>query len=517
MAISFSSIPSNWKQPLYWVEIDPSQAGLPVFPQPALLVGQMLSTGTAAPNVPIPCQSPALADSLFGLGSHLAAVAKAFFKVNASQLVWCLPVSDPTGAVATGTITVATPPSQAGQLDLYIGGKHVPVIVSATDTVATVATNIQAAIQANVNNDLVVTAPAPAGAVVTVNCRFKGVVGNDIRMQDSYYSGFGGEQLPTGLTLTYSGPTLAGGTGVPVFTTAISNMGEMDAEYVCLPWTDSTTLLAWTTEFGFSDSGRWGWMRQKFGSIWSAMRGTYANLLSFSTTSNSAQLSVLGVETLAPSPVFEWAAAYCGKAARGFTNDPARPLQSLHLDGILPAKLNNRFLMTELNGLALNGIGTQRTEADNVPMIARETTMYQLNLYGYSDDAYTDATTLATLARLLRNQRQAITSKYPRHKLADDGTRFGAGQAIITPIGIKAELVAQYRVDEFNGLVENADAYIANLIVERDTNDPTRVNVLYPPDLVNGMRLFAVLAQFRLQFDRGVDTTQVTNQIGTIG
>ena len=138
-------------------------------------------------------------------------------------------------------------------------------------------------------------------------------------------------------------------------------------------------------------------------------------------------------------------------------------------------------------------------------MILRETTTYQLNLYGQGDDAYELVTTLATLARLLRNQRQAITSKFPRHKLANDGTRFGPGQAIVTPGIIKAELVAQYRQDEYNGLVEDTRAFKKNLLVERDPNNPNRVNVLYPPDLINQLRVFAVLAQFRLQYDRGVD------------
>jgi phage tail sheath gpL-like len=139
-------------------------------------------------------------------------------------------------------------------------------------------------------------------------------------------------------------------------------------------------------------------------------------------------------------------------------------------------------------------------------MISRETTTYQYNLYGFEDDAYELVTTLATLARLLRNQRQAITSKFPRHKLANDGTRFGPGAAVVTPGIAKAELVARYRMDEFNGLVENTRAFKRNLIVERDPNNPNRLNVLYPPDLVNQLRMFAVLAQFRLQYDRGIDS-----------
>jgi phage tail sheath gpL-like len=489
-------------------------AGLPVFPMPALLVGIMLPTGSAVPDVPVPCQSPSLADSLFGVGSHLSAIAKMFFNNNAAQETYCLPVAEPTGSAATGTITVSMPPSQAGILDLYIAGQHIAVFVAADDTVTDVASNIVAAMVMAPN--LPVTAVAAAG-VVTLTCKWKGASGNDITMQDTYYKGPGGEALPIGLALTYSGPTFTGGNGVPDFTNAIANLGEMDAEFVCLPFNDSTSLLQWETEFGFGDSGRWGWMRQKFGSIWSAYRGTYANCLTFGQSRNSPQVSSMAIELAVPNPIYEVAAAYTGQASRGFTNDPARPLQSLHLGGILPAPLHQRFIMSELNSLALNGMATQRTESDNVPMIARETTMYQLNLYGFTDDAYTDATTLATLARLLRNQRQAVTSKWPRHKLADDGTRFGAGQAIVTPMSIKAELVAQYRIDEFNGLVENAAAFVANLIVERDSNDPTRVNVLYPPDLINGLRIFAVLAQFRLQYNRGIDTTTTNSLVGIGG
>ena len=57
----------------------------------------------------------------------------------------------------------------------------------------------------------------------------------------------------------------------------------------------------------------------------------------------------------------------------------------------------------------------------------------------------------------------------------------------------------------FNGLVENLSQFKAHLIVERDSNNPNRLNVLYPPDLINQLRIFAVNAQFRLQYDRGLD------------
>jgi phage tail sheath gpL-like len=500
MPISFNSIPSNWRMPLYWVELDSSMAGLPATLGRSLLVGIMSGTGTAIHDVPIPVASQAQADALFGQGSHLACMFRAFFANNWANPVWGLPLADPTGAAAAGSITVSTAPTQAGTINLYIAGQNVPVYAGATDTPTIVATAIAAAI--NANAALPVMATATAGAV-TVTAKFKGTEGDDIQLSDSYYGSVGGETLPQGLTLTYTAMT--GGTGVPPMANAITNLGETEVDYVCMPFTDSTSLLAWETEFGFSDSGRWGFIRQHYGGLYAAKRGTLATLLTFGDTRNSAQNSIMGIEPTSPTPTYEWAAAYTSKAARALVNDPARPLQTLQLDGCLPAQGQGRFLLSELNQLAYGGIATQRT-VNITPMIMRESTTYTKNLYGNSDDAYELVTTLATLTALLRNQRQAITSKFPRHKLADDGTRFGAGQAIVTPKIIKAELVAQYRVDEFNGLVENGAAFKANLIVERDPNDPNRVNVLYPPDLVNQLRVFAVLCQFRLQYDRGLDS-----------
>jgi phage tail sheath gpL-like len=222
-------------------------------------------------------------------------------------------------------------------------------------------------------------------------------------------------------------------------------------------------------------------------------------------TNNSGVVSAMAFESMAPSPNFEWAAAYCAKAQRALINDPARPLQSLSLNKIKGAPEHHQFDFVELNSLASSGLAIQQMGSDKQPMILREQTMYQLNLYGSTDDAYELVTTLATLAKLMRNQKHVITSKYPRHKLADDGTKFGPGQAIVTPGIIKAELVADYQQDEYNGLVENLAAFKAHLLVERDPNDPNRANVLYPPDLINQLRIFAVLNQFRLQYDRGID------------
>jgi len=517
MPVSFNNIPSNWRQPLYWVEVDGSMAGFPVSHMRILLVGTMITSntppsplnGTATPDIPVPVGRQTDADHFFGKGSELACMFRASFANNFSSEIWALPVAEPTtgGAQAQATITVAAAPTDYGTLSLYIAGYPINVNVALTDTVNMVATNIAAAI----NNPpagtpyLPVTATA-ATATVTIKCRWKGVNGNMITIRDSYYGRIGGEVMPPGLSLTYSSFTLVGGTGVPSFANGISNMGETEFEFVCMTYTDSQSLAAWEQEYGFSDSGRWGWMRQHFGHLFSAKRDTYSNLVTWGLTRNGKVLSVLAIEPTSPSPEYEWAAAYTAKAARGLTNDPARPLQTLHMETILPAPFHDLWNLLELNTFAYSGLATQRTIVlSDGPMIARETTTYQVNEFGFGDDAFELVTTLATLAKVIRNQRYAITTKFPRHKLADDDTRFGPGQAIVTPKIIKAELIAEYAQDEFNGLVENLREFKNHLIVERDPNDPNRVNVLYPPDLINQLRMFAVLAQFRLQYNRGID------------
>jgi phage tail sheath gpL-like len=504
MPISFANIPANIKVPLYWVEVDPSMAGLPSINLNALLVGVMTTDGDAVPDVPIPIGSQAQADQHFGMGSELSRMFAAYYKNNLANEVWGLPVSEPVGATAaTATISVVTAANAAGTIHLYIGGNYVPVVISPTDTIDNIATAIGDAI--NADDTLPVTATVALGTL-TITALWKGISGNDIMVSLNYYGARGGETTPVGLDLQLPATGfLTGGAGVPVFDNAIANMGEEPFEYVAMPYTDSESLFVWDQEYGFTDGGRWGWQRQLFGHIFSAKRGLYADLLTFGQTLNSGVESIMAVEMDSPSPTYEWAAAYAAKAQRALVNDPARPLQTLSLNNIKAATINNRFRFEELNSIASNGLAIQKIGSDNQPMIAREQTTYRLNLYGQTDDAYELVTTLATLAKLLRNQRQVITSKFPRHKLANDGTKFGPGQAIVTPGIIKSELIASYSMDMFNGLVEDLRNFKRHLMVERDPNDPNRINVLYPPDLINQLRIFAVLAQFRLQYDRGID------------
>lgn len=497
MTVPFSNIPANWRIPLHWVEVDPSRAGLPVVHMPALMVGTRLS-GVATTNAIIAVSSADAAAAYWGIGSEIERMVSKFLENNPGQLLFGAGVAEPAAGVkAAGTITVSTPPTSSGTLNLYIAGQRIQVAIASSDTVGGVGTKIGAAVNA------VPTLPVTSsvvGAVVTLTARWKGATGNDIKIGDSVRGLDGGESLPTGLTFAYVQPT--GGTSSPDVSGVIANMGDEEYKFLACPFTDTTTLDLWSVEYGFGDTGRWGYLRELYGATFTAVRGDYASLATLGAGRNDPVITRMAIEPNVQSPVWEIAAAYAAQAAKGLTNDPARPLQTLALSGIVPAPRGSRFTKTQINNLAGLGLATQQVNADGRMAIVRETTSYQKNAYNVADDAYTDLTTLYTLSTLFERQKQAITSKFPRHKLADDGTRFGAGSAIVTPKIVKGELIAQYAQDEFDGLGENSRAFAANLIVERDSANPTRLNVLYPPDIVNGLRIFAVLAQFRLNYNR---------------
>src|SRR5699024_1218307 len=128
--------------------------------------------------------------------------------------------------------------------------------------------------------------------------------------------------------------------------------------------------------------------------------------------------------------------------------------------------------------------------------IQRAVTLYQKNKFGQADDSYLDSETMHQSAAILRRLESMITSKFPRHKPANDGTRFGPGQAIVTPGTIRGELISEYARMENIGLVENIDVFKEHLIVERDQDNPNRVNVLFPPDYVNQLRIVALRNEF---------------------
>lgn len=500
MTVSFSTIPGQNRVPLFYAEMDNSAANTAQDSAPSLLIGMALSDAEIPVNQLVIMPSADMAKKIAGRGSQLARMVAAYRQVDPFGELWVVAVPD-NGQAANGTMTVTGKVTDAGAINLYIGTTRVQVTVATNDTGLQVAQSLMAAINKNI--DLPVTAeymPTSAGdsqGTLKLTAVNGGAMGNSLPLTLNYYGNASGENVPAGLSIQLG--EMSGGAGDPDLSQTIAAMGDEPFDYIGLPYSDSASLQTMATEMNDS-SGRWSYIRQLYGHVYTAKTGSLADLVAFGDTLNNQHITVAGYETSIQTPVDELVGYRLARDAVFLRNDPARPTQTGELIGALPAPTGKRFSITEQQSLLMHGIATAYTES-GVLRIQRDITTYKTNAYGVADNSYLDSETLHTSAYVLRRLKSVITSKYGRHKLANDGTRFGPGQAIVTPAVIRGELSAIYRQLEREGIVENFELFQKYLIVERNANDPNRLDVLFPPDYVNQLRVFAVLNQFRLQYN----------------
>jgi len=485
MSLSFNTIPMNIRTPGQYIELDNSRAvqGLPAVEHKILVIGQRLAAGTVAAGVPTRILSAAQGEDFFGRGSMLAAMLAGLQGANTYTECWAVALDDnAAGAFASGTITLGGSPTEAGTLNCYVAGQLVQVAVASAATSGSLATALAAAITADTT--LPVTAAA-VGSVVTLTARHKGEVANGLDLRFNYYSG---ERTPKGLTTTIV--TIGSGTANPDVQAAITAIGDEQFHTVVMPYTDTSNLAKLEAML----AARFGPMVQKEGHAFAAAAGTHGTITTLGGGRNSPHLTIMGAGK-SPTPTYVWAAV--AAAVDAYEPDPARPRQTLVLPGVLAPAIADRWTRDERNLALYDGISTTVVDAGGQVLIERLITTYQTNGFGVSDTSYLDVETVRTIAYLRYTVRVRIALKFPRHKLADDGTKYGPGQAIVTPNVIRAELVALFMDWMDAGLAEGLEQFKRDLIVQRAA-DPNRVDAIIPPDVVNQFRVFAAQVQFRL-------------------
>jgi phage tail sheath gpL-like len=78
VTIPFKQIPQNIRVPLFYAELDNSHANTAQATQRALIIGQITSSGTATPNVPIISAGASDAAVQGGASSMLALMTSAY-------------------------------------------------------------------------------------------------------------------------------------------------------------------------------------------------------------------------------------------------------------------------------------------------------------------------------------------------------------------------------------------------------------------------------------------------------
>lgn len=490
--MALGNIPNDVRVPLVYIDMDNSKAltGTPAETQKVLVIGTQLASATATEfTVARIGTSESAMDSAYGQGGMLAAMLKRFRAINTSSDIYALGVPDPGGTAASATWTVVINTTGAGVIYLLIDGVQVQVTVADGDNITTITSAIIAAINAKAT--LPITAAAGNSGEVVVTCKWTGITGNDIDTRVNYYDG---NVLPDGVTIAI--PEMSGGAGTPDIAEIVAAIPDEWYNHIVMPFNDTASLDGLRDEL----VSRWGPLKMIEGIAYTAYRGTFSETTTFGEARNDYLITAMGTGK-SPSSPWLWAAAYGARASYSLAIDPARPLQTLVLTGILAPAKADRWDWTERNNLLKSGIATHMVTDGGDVAIEREISTYQTNSYGDADTSYLDITTPATLGYLRYSLRVLVTNRFPRHKLADDDVidRLAAGQPVVTPKIMRQTILELAQTDWIpNGLMEDFDAFKDSLSVYRDTSDKNRLNCVWQPDIVNQLRIFAALTQFIL-------------------
>ena len=461
-SIAFDNIPASIRKPGKYFEFNTKLAvrTLPGNLQKTLIIGQRLAAGTVAANVVADIFSDAEAATYFSNGSQLHLMCRAAIKANPYLALQAVAMDDAgAGVAASGTVTITGPATAAGALTLKVAGTLVQIAVAATDTATAIAAALAA--QIALQPDLPVTAAAAVG-VVTLTAKNKGTQGNNIKL----------EAVASASGVTVVVVAMAAGATDPTLATALAAVFGAGHNIIISAWNDQTSLTALRTHLDNVS----GPLEQR-GAI-----GIYADTGSLATATTLAALinggRISAPNFKVPEQPCELAAAYGAVVAS--EEDPARPLNLLELRGITAPALTDRLGRTEQENALYNGVTPLEVGPGEKVQIVRAITTYTLDAQGIADIILLDLTTIRTLDYVRKAVRERISLRFPREKLSER-----------TAAKVRSEIIdVLYKLEELE-IIENVTPNLDGVIVERDLQDPNRLNARIPTDVVNGLHVFA--------------------------
>lgn len=463
--ISFDRIPSSIRKPGAYFEFNTRLAvnTLPGNQQRVLVIGQMRASpaSTVQPLQLVDVFSDADAAVYFGAGSYAHRMVRAAITANPYVQLTVVGMADAAaGVVATGKVTVTGAATAAGSLSVFVGKEKVSIAVDTGDTITEMATALAKAV-----NDLVhlpVTAAAAAG-VATFTAKHKGLEGNNIRLA--------AQAQTTGVSLAAT--AMAGGQNDPALDEALAAAFAAGHNIVVTPFATQQALASLRAHLdAVADP------REHRGAIGVAALPTTLSAATTLATATNGQYVTLALHAGSVMQAADIAAAYASVIA--FEEDPARPLNTLAVAGLDVPDPADRLGRVEQENALYNGVTPFEVGPGDVVQIVRSITTYTVNPAGVPDIAMLDITTPRTLFYVEQAIRQRLALRFPREKLFDEQL-----------LKVRSEaLVVLYQLQELE-IVEHVLENQAGVVCERDSQDPNRVNLRLPVDVVNGLHIIA--------------------------
>lgn len=477
--------------PFVGVEFDASGAftGPSALPFKALIIGHKKSGASMADNVPILALNADDVAAKAGIGSMLHQQARKWFERNRFTETYIISVPAPVGDASVFTYTVAGTATEAGELPIYIDGERFSVGVGIGDS----ATALSAALEAEIaaRPDLITFTSSENAGTISLTATYAGALGSDHDIREVYLDT---DKIPAGLTVTLAEATP--GSGTADISNAITGIAGTWFNIMTMPFNDSSNLDLMEAEMAV----RFGPDVQQDGLCYFGYADTAANSIAFSTAASRNSQSMVMVDAYRYTQHHMYVAAYvAAEVARSVENDPGQPLHRITLDTLLPPVASERHTLSTLNTLTKNGIMTLDPHQFGGPQTFGTVTMYLKNSSGINDQSYRYQNTLYILMFLRYDFVATILSKFGRARLVDNSDRIQSGLQVISPTIGKAEAVSIARNWETLGLVENVDTFVEEVVCQRNTQNPNRLDWILPPDLVNQFIVGSGDMLFRLQ------------------
>jgi len=499
MGIGFNYIPGNIVAPIITFEIN--SGGQFENVSRLLLKGHKNADAPAIilDNVPIRCNSVTEAIAYFGKGSMLAEMVIAA-RLNApAQDIWVLPIPA-TGTAEVRTLTVGVVPANGGYGAIEIAGHWLDHTIGAGDTAANVATALAAKINAFQDELTKSALPFTATAatnVVTLTARHAGDIYNTVDINIPAVAS--GNVFGTLLTAA----TTTAGAGTPNLSAGLAALGDDPFDWWASPFADATNMGRYAT--ALSDiSGRWAWSRQSYGHVFVPKTDTTGNLTTFGLGYDTRHISTLprlsgGGDA---TPPWVWVAAQVARIvpwlSDGATGNVSRNQTGLVVEGVKAPRDRTRWMndYASRNAFLVSGLSTYGVRTDGYVTIDKIITMQRTDGAGNVDTTFRDIQKIGQLVYALRRFRARLQAEHGQKAIADDNP--GNLLALTTAKDIAATMVAIYR--EMPGVLENPEVFAANLQVKRNADNPDRVDIYAPLDMINPLDVMAANARIYSQY-----------------
>lgn len=499
--IGFNYIPgSGLGAPLLAFEVNSGGQPNPV--NRFVIFGHATALGTIAPNTPTPCASQVACDGLAGANSMLREMFRIAMQNSPVLPVWICAIPETgTAQVWSATIGTFTGTEVAA---VMIADELIQVSVGASDTPTTVAAALAAAINAYydalTSSELQISATS-AIAVLTITAKHKGVIFNDL---DFY--------VPTtylGNVLAQSGAwtltTTTPGAGVPDLTNALVALGDDPADVIVSPWSNSVSTAAYAVTTN-DTSGRWSWARQSYGHVWGDATGSFSTLTTLGLTLNDRHLTLIGRITGSPTPAYLNVAARAAIEAEWLfdctTGNVSRNQTGRVVQGVAPPRDKTLWWdYNARNALIGSGVSTFQVNAVGQVVIDKTITTYRLGPQGQPDTVFRDVQAMYQCSGGLSYIRNVLATEQGQKAIAN--TNPGSLAAITTTKDIAASFVHAYAQLCLNGVFDDLPTYASNLVVQRNSTNPARVNVYSPMDRVDPLDIIAANATIYAAYPTG--------------